>query len=347
MSTENHVVRHNQWDNELDIRGLFQVLWRGKRWIAGSVVLFAALAMLYAWLAPQEWSATAITDKPTVNMLGGFYSQQQFLRNLDAKSFATPPADQPPITAEAYAEFVMQTAAYDTRRDFWLQSAYYRARQKGDARANAALLDELVNQIQFTPYDEAKKTNDSVKLTAETSADANVLLRQYVTFASQRAASHLNEALDGAWAARTVFMRSQIKQQESVAKAAYDRELHLVELALQAARQQGIRQNAAETPANQLPPSELFLLGVPMLQARLELLQASGPQYDSDYDRNRALLNTLLVGPVVEKQFQTYRYLRTPEEPVKRDSPRRLLLLVMWGSVGLVIGAGIALARRR
>ena len=68
-------------ENELDIRGLFRVLWAGKLWIAGIALGFALLALAYTFFAKQEWSATAITDRPTVNMLGGFYSQQQFLRN--------------------------------------------------------------------------------------------------------------------------------------------------------------------------------------------------------------------------------------------------------------------------
>ncbi len=60
------------------------------------------------------------------------------------------------------------------------------------------MLDDLINNIQFMPGDAAKSINDSVKLTAETGQDANNLLRQYVAFASQRAAGHLNDELKGA-----------------------------------------------------------------------------------------------------------------------------------------------------
>ncbi|KSB39381.1 lipopolysaccharide biosynthesis protein, partial [Salmonella enterica subsp. enterica serovar Johannesburg str. SA20025782] len=73
-------------ENELDIRGLFRTLWAGKFWIIGIGLLFALIALAYTFFARQEWSATAITDRPTVNMLGGYYSQQQFLRNLDIKT---------------------------------------------------------------------------------------------------------------------------------------------------------------------------------------------------------------------------------------------------------------------
>ncbi|EKO4930413.1 ECA polysaccharide chain length modulation protein [Salmonella enterica] len=333
-------------ENELDIRGLFRTLWAGKFWIIGIGLLFALIALAYTFFARQEWSATAITDRPTVNMLGGYYSQQQFLRNLDIK---TDPAssDKPSVMDEAYKEFIMQLASWDTRRDFWLQTDYYKQRMVGNSKADAAMLDELINNIQFTPGDFTRAINDNVKLIAETAPDANNLLRQYVAFASQRAASHLNDELKGAWAARTVQMKAQVKRQEEVAKAIYSRRVNSIEQALKIAEQHNISRSATDVPADELPDSELFLLGRPMLQARLENLQAVGPAFDLDYFQNRAMLNTLNVGPTLDPHFQTYRYLRTPEEPVKRDSPRRAFLMIMWGIVGALIGAGVALTRRR
>ncbi|WP_312692952.1 ECA polysaccharide chain length modulation protein [Kosakonia sp.] len=333
-------------ENELDIRGLFRTLWAGKLWIGGVALLFVLLALAWTFFARQEWSATAIADRPTVNMLGGYYSQQQFLRNLDVKANLAP-LEQPSVMDEAYKEFIMQLASWDTRRDFWLQTDYYKQRQVGNSKADAAMLDELINNIQYTPGDVARNINDSVKLIAETAPDANNLLRQYVAFASQRAASHLNDELKGAWAARTIQMKAQVKRQEEVAKAIYNRRLRNVEQALKVAEQHNISRNETDVPPDELPDSELFMLGRPMLQARLENLQAVGPQFDLDYDQNRAMLNTLNVGPTLDPRFQTYRYLRTPEEPVKRDSPRRAFLMIMWGIVGALIGAGVALTRRR
>lgn len=333
-------------ENELDIRGLFRTLWAGKLWIVGMALLFALVALLYTFFARQEWGATAITDRPTVNMLGGFYSQQQFLRNLDARANQVP-VEQPSVMDDSYKEFIVQLASWDTRRDFWSQTDYYKQRMVGNSRADAALLDDLINDIQFTPGDALKSISDSVKLTAETAQDANNLLRQYVAFASQRAAGHLNDELKGAWSARTIQMKAQVKRQEAVAKAIYDRRVKNIEQALTVAQQHNISRSETDVPAEELPDSELFLLGRPMLQARLENLQAVGPEFDLDYDQNRAMLTTLNVGPILDPRFQTYRYLRTPEEPVKRDSPRRAFLMIMWGIVGALIGSGVALVRRR
>lgn len=333
-------------DNELDIRGLFRSLWQGKIWVVGIAVIFSLIALQYTFLARQEWSATAITDTPTVSMLGPYYTQQQFLRTQDLQASMVP-VDQPSVLESAYKEFIRQLAAYDTRREFWLQTDYYKQRQVGDSRPDAVLLDELINDIQFTPGDSAKSINDSVRLVAETAPEANNLLRQYVAFASQRASGDLNSELSGRWAAKTTQLNALVKREEAVAKAIYDRKLKSIEEALKIAQQQNITRSITDTPVDEIPDLEMFMLGRPMLQARLENLQAMGPASSLDYDQNIALLSTLNIGPVIYNHFQTYRYLRTPEEPVKRDSPRRAFLMIMWGAVGALIGAGIALARRK
>ena len=114
-------------ENELDIRGLFRALWAGKGWIVGAVLRRYRVGV---HLLCSRWSYGDRTDRPTVNMLGGYYSQQQFLRNLDIKADLAS-VDQPSAMDEAYKEFIMQLASWDTRRDFWLQTDYYKQRQSG------------------------------------------------------------------------------------------------------------------------------------------------------------------------------------------------------------------------
>lgn len=71
-------------------------------------------------------------------------------------------------------------------------------------------------------------------------------------------------------------MKAQVKRQEEVAEAIFNRRTHSVEQALKVAQQHNISRSETDVPADQLPDSELFLLGRPMLQARLENLQAVG-----------------------------------------------------------------------
>ncbi|KTS28958.1 ECA polysaccharide chain length modulation protein [Pantoea stewartii] len=338
----------NVVENELDIRGLCCRLWRGKHWIVGCAVLFAVAAWLATLLMKQVWSTTAITGRPTVNMLGSYYSQQQFLNNLDVRNDAvTLTSASPNAMDEVYQEFLVQLSSWDTRREFWLQTDYYKSRKSGNAHNDAVLLDELIDNIQFTPADTARNTFDSVKLKAETASDANNLLRQYIAYASERAARHLNAELKGAWQARDAQLQAQVRRQEAVANAVFQRRIHRLEQALKVASQKGITEKQTNEVSESLADSDLFLIGQPLLQGQLDTLRATGPSFDISYDQNKAMLTTLDAGPALTNKFQTYRYLRTPEEPVSRDSPRRVFMMVMWGAVGALVGAGVALAHRR
>ncbi|MBR7358340.1 polysaccharide chain length modulation protein, partial [Klebsiella pneumoniae] len=88
------------------------------------------------------------------------------------------------------------------------------------------------------------------------------------------------EELKGAWSAHTIQMKAQVKRQEEVAKAIFARRVHNIEQALKIAEQHYISRTETHVPADELPDSEMFPLGRPMFQARLENLQAVGPDFD-------------------------------------------------------------------
>ena len=56
-------------------------------------------------------------------------------------------------------------------------------------------------------------------------------------------------------------MKAQVKRQEEVAEAIFNRRTHSVEQALKVAQQHNISRSETDVPADQLPDSELFLIG--------------------------------------------------------------------------------------
>ncbi|MGL5007245.1 MAG: Wzz/FepE/Etk N-terminal domain-containing protein [Plesiomonas sp.] len=299
-------------DNELDIRGLVRALWLGKMWIIGVAALFAAAALIYSYAVKQEWSANAITDKPLTSQLGNYFSLQQYLRGLDIQGTAS--VALPPVQDEAYDELRMQLGSYDTRRDFWLQTDYYRSRLEGNASADGQLLNDLIDDITFTGKDDKKTPYDSIRLSAETASDASTLLKQYIAFANTRAVAALRDNLDGRWQSRLQSVKALVARQASVAQAVYQRRHALTD------------PNSTNSETDN------------------ETLQAAN--FDVDYAQNKAVLAGLAITPKLDSNIETFRYLRTPVEPVKRDKPRRVFLFVLWGFIGAMIGAGIVVARR-
>ena len=164
-----------QLNNELDIAGLFLMLWRGKHWIVAMAAIFALIALIYSFLVKQEWTATAITDRPTITLLGNDFSQQQFLRNLDVKNSPVSTSNTVPIEDDAYQEFIRQLSSYDTKRDFWLQSSYLAARVTGKRHHDAKLLDEMNKPVKGDAAPVQAATTASIRvIRAAKSEDYNV-----------------------------------------------------------------------------------------------------------------------------------------------------------------------------
>ncbi|WP_323159534.1 hypothetical protein, partial [Pseudomonas marginalis] len=74
-------------------------------------------------------------------------------------------------------------------------------------------------------------------------------------------------------------MKALVKREDMVAKAAYERRLNTLEQALKVAEKQGISRNQSSAPLDELPDSKLFMMGMPLLQAQIETLKATGAEY--------------------------------------------------------------------
>ncbi len=338
--TNPEIISH---EPQLDIRKLCRALWYGKLWIAGFGCLFAIMAFSFSALMKQQWGVTVVIDKPVVDNMVSYYAKQQFLRNLDARLDISLVDDPLTVVEKAYNEFIVQLAAWDTRRDFWLMTDYYKQRQKNEETADVKLLDELINSIQFIPRDDKKMRYDRLKLVAETASDAFQLLQQYVEFTRQRSVGNLNGEAQVAWNVRTQWMNERVKWQKTVAWDLYHRKLNGIQQALQ--RVLAGHGQQKKVLGEQDAITQAYLTQAAELQVQFDLLKATGPNFDMDYSQNQAILAILTTDVVWDNAFQTYRYLRAPQRPVESDSPRRIFLLMMWGSLGALVGAGVALIR--
>ncbi len=104
--------------------------------------------LVCTFFARQEWSATAITDRPTVNMLGDTIPNSGSYAIWTLKPTSPQSTSLPPWMKRIKSSSC-SWPLWDTRRDFWLQNGYHKQRQSGNARADAAMLNDLINNIRI------------------------------------------------------------------------------------------------------------------------------------------------------------------------------------------------------
>jgi hypothetical protein len=59
---QNELNSTDQYDDEIDLRELFSVLWDGKKLIVGITAVFALVAVFYAHSMPNQYRATALVS---------------------------------------------------------------------------------------------------------------------------------------------------------------------------------------------------------------------------------------------------------------------------------------------
>ena len=60
MQNEQNIAEH--YDDEIDLRELFSVLWNGKKLIIGITAIFALVSVFYALSIPNQYRATALVS---------------------------------------------------------------------------------------------------------------------------------------------------------------------------------------------------------------------------------------------------------------------------------------------
>jgi len=311
---------HSSIDNELDVESCVQRLWRGKKWIGLGLILGILLAWTYTLFATQKWVAVAQFSRPDLSKITRYYQELSKLNQLSTYSdpaTTTDVAEVETVTDAVYQTFLQQLVSVDNRRRFWDEQV------KAD-HANAltpTLLDRKVASIQFTAGDKLHGTVDTLSLTAESATTSSQLLNRYLAFTNQQVMEQIQQQLSAAWQSEIAKIEQQITFEKSVAQAAYD----------QQASQ--LKNEAAQADDKQT-------------RAALNIIEQTGPIASDSLLHDQAKLAVLQSGPTSLKPFTSWTMLQSPEPPISRQSPRLPLLMVMWGLVGVFIGAGFALTQR-
>lgn len=310
---------HSSIDNELDVESCVQRLWRGKKWIGLGLILGILLAWAYTMFATQKWVAVAQFTRPDLSKVTRYYQELSKLNQLSTYSdpaSTTDNADVDTVLDAVYQTFLQQLASVDNRRRFWLEQ------EKADKGTSLTptLLDRRVASIQFAAGDKLHGTVDTLSLTAESAATSSQLLKRYLTFTDQQVMAQVQQQLSAAWQSEMTKIAQQIAFEKSVAQAAYDQQV------------KQLKNEAAQSDDNQT-------------KTAINVIEQTGPVASDNLLHDQARLAALQSGPASLKPFTSWTMLQSPEPPISRQSPRLPLLMVMWGLVGILIGAGVALTQ--
>lgn len=313
-NNNSQVIRSND-PEQIDLLDLVLQLWRGKWMIATFVVVFIALAVGYLTFAKEKWTSSAIIAQPDVAQIATYSNALNILYGSAAPSMLD-----------------VQTRAIG------------RFNSSFSALAQALENQDEPEKLTIEPAVKGESLPLSVSYTSTSAEAAQKQLAQYIQQVDEQTSKELTVDLQNSIKEQIKTLNDSLVNQEKVAQEQKDLRIKQITEALKNAE-------AAKISSPQIQQTQdvtqetMFLLGSVGLKSMIEN-EASRPLvFSAAYYQTRQNLLDIQNLNVKPDTIHVYRYVMKPDLPVRRDSPKKAIVLILAVLLGGMIGSGVVLAR--
>ena len=356
--------------DEVDLIELIRTLWKKKLWIILSAFICTTIAAGYAFTAKEQWTSTAVIVAPRSTELGKLFSvRAEYARIIGDHDFSTGG-----LSNSLYGQFKHFLLSNDLKREFLSQSSLIKnytkdmtEEQREDYIENAISKYLVVHEVDPKKKDltELDKIGLKITFSAETPKLAQAVLLDYVNFVNQFVLNQINKEFKLGFNLRLdalKFTKNQIEESLTEAKTV---QVENLDKALNIAKKAGIRDFSKGNSNNLSVPeymlgegrlnisdskladgTYLFMLGEKYLQAQLDIAKNTKIVYPVDYySTERQLTKLTKLEPSLDNigEVKSYYYLSSPDYPMIKDKPKKLLILVIGFLIGLILSSFIIL----
>ncbi|HFK3154890.1 MULTISPECIES: LPS O-antigen chain length determinant protein WzzB [Citrobacter] len=311
----NNLTGRNNEPEQIDLIDLVVQLWRGKVTIFACVIIAILLAVGYLAVAKEKWTSTAIITQPDAGQLATYSNAMNVLYGGNA-----------PRINELQSNMIGR-----------FNSAF------------SALSETLENQEkpEKLTIDASVKGQPlplKVSYQAPTAEDAQKTLAEYIQQVDETVSKEVNADLAKSITTRTSDFEQSLEAQEKVAQEQKALRIAQISQALSVAKEANIKLPQVQQ-ADQVSQDTMFMLGSDALSSMVQN-EATRPLALSDgYYQTRQNLLAVKALKIEPDSVHAYRYVMKPTLPIRRDSPKKAITLVLAVLLGGMIGAGVVLGR--
>jgi len=313
-NNNNAVMRSND-PEQIDFIDLLLQLWRGKWIIAAFVAIALILAGVYMVFAKEKWTSTAIITQPDAAQIGSYSNALNILYGANAPKLTD---IQESVITRYNASFSALSQTLENKAD------------------PEKLVIEQSVKGQPLPL--------SISYVNGSAEAAQKQVAQYIQQVDEQIQKELEVDLNDNIKQQVATLKDVLSNQETIAQEQKDLRIKQITEALKYAEAANITSPKIQQTQD-VTQETMFLLGTEALQSMIAH-ESSRPLTlsDSYYQNKQKLLDIekLKIDPTT---IHAYRYVMKPDLPVRRDSPKRSLVLVLAVLLGGIIGSGVVLAR--
>lgn len=333
--------------DEIDLFELLFRLWDKKGLILMVTLVTTLIAGTYAFTAKEQWTVKAYVSPPRMAQFEDYLALKRAFARVSGIN-----ADAQAIANHLFGRFTEMVSSPNEKLAYLSETTYVKQQTESmEPQAKRVWLTEMAEKgLVASPPDE-KKTLPyfMLSVSADNPQTALTLLTDYIDRINQRVIS-LDDA-EFRNHVEAMILARQKEQQDIDFSLQADRTNQLANLtrSYSTAQRAGIKDYYANSTSNGGTKIELansvhqYMLGENFLSAEINSLTESPIVYPVRYhDITRELS---LLEPLLQQQVtaQVYRYQLTPGEDMKKDKPKKALILVLGVLLGGMLGIGTVL----
>jgi len=305
-------------NQEVDLLEMVVNLWHGRKTIIAGILIGVVLASVYLLVAKEKWTSTAIVATPTSGMIANYNASLSVLYTQSAP-------DKPSLPD--------------------LQNQFF-----GRFSASMNALSRSLMNLEDPRYLKVEQTlpgsNDqlSIQYTAHTAKDAQAQLTKYIEQINNKIVEGYTADLRRTLGVKTNELSSALDTQKQVAIDKKQQRMDAIKQALTIAEASGVKTSQLNQ-AEYLSDDTLFLLGTSALQSMIQNEATKPLLYDQSYYDTQSALLAVTHMKIDLSHLQSYRYISTADLPIRRDSPKKTLVMLLAIILGGVVGSGIVIGR--
>ncbi|QHM74996.1 Chain length determinant protein [Mixta theicola] len=293
-------------------------LWESKRTIIATIILFLMLTTVYLFLAKEKWTSEAIVAQPSAGQVANYNAALNVL-------YSQTPQDKPSV-AELQRQLFSRFSS----------SLYALSGSLQNLETPLALKVAPVNAGQTEPL--------SITFTAETAKEAQAQVAHFIKLVNDDVVNDYGADIKHNMQVKLRELNDSLASQLEVAENKKNQRIDKLKQALKIAENSNVVTSQL-TQAEFLSDDTLYLLGSRALSAAIANEATRPLPLDDDYYATQRVMRLIKDLKIQADNLQSFRYIMQPDLPIKRDSPRASLVLLLAVLLGGVVGSAIVLGR--
>lgn len=311
----NNLAGRSHDPEQIDLIDLVIQLWRGKMTIILCIIVAIVLAVAYLALAKEKWTSTAIVTQPDVGQIATYNNAMNVLYRNSA-----------PKVTDIQTSFIGR-----------FSTAFSALAETLDNQAKPEKLT-IEQSVKGQPLPLA------VSYVGDSAEHAQRQLSQYIQQVDEKVAKELDVDLEDNIKLQTTTLQDSLKSQEVVAQEQKELRIKQIQEALRYAEQANVIKPQIQQTQD-VTQDTMFLLGSDALKSMITHEATRPLVFPGEYYQTRQTLLDIANLKVNPDTIHAYRYVMKPSLPVRRDSPKKAITLVLAVLLGGIVGAGVVLGR--